>query len=362
MGTQTIPNYPNSSKYTKLLDPNFQNYLYTMFYSGSGVTDFDLNDISLINDLRMKNIVRNIVGDVSMGNALKIEALTATTFHACDASTRWAASSGSLTVDSSDKEEGKIPEQGLAESTAVKKIENSSELDENIELQKPELGDKQKKGVMLNVVRQYCQGIAEKDYRKVEALFADSVQTFLHLKQQPKENLNSYLRGFYQSKKNIKLLANYSAIEIEKNTLKVPIKFIWDKYQTEKLVKMSFDEAFNILSYEELPYQKKEKNNTVEWVGKYVLEGGRQEEAFLSIEELKENKFSFELKLNENGDCKGSLKGKAVILTDNQASTIEIENCKILFKWENEQLKVEEVGECDRHQVSCSFDGYYTKK
>ncbi|MDX1902696.1 MAG: hypothetical protein SFU27_00950 [Thermonemataceae bacterium] len=268
-----------------------------------------------------------------------------------------------FTACQSGKEDNNTPPKGLAESTATKKNEKNDNWEEDIEIAKPELDEKQKKGIMLNVVRQYCQSISEKDYKKLESLFADSIEQFNHLKATQKEKVTVYMRNFYQQKKNIKLMADYGAIEIEKNTIQIPIKFIWEKHQEEKLVKMGFDEAFNMISYEELPYQKKEKNKLKEWVGKYVLEGGRQEEAFLEVKALKNNKFSFELKLNENGDCKGSLEGNAIIISDNQASTIEIEDCKILFKLESDgQIKVEEVGECNRHIITCSFDGYYTKK
>jgi hypothetical protein len=242
--------------------------------------------------------------------------------------------------------------------------DTSNSKTEDPELEEVKVNDAQKKGVMLNIVRQYCQSIAEKDYKKLESLFADSVSRYTFLKNTTKEQIALEMKRFYASKKDIRLIADYGEMKIKDYTLTIPIFTSWDKYKADKQAEITFDKAFNIISFEETPYLKNRDNDKIKnWAGKYVIEGGRQEEAFLEITAISAKKLEFNVRLADNGDCKGTkFEGSAIILSETEASTTESEDCKMSFVLEKDQITLKEVPGCTAHKIACSFEGIYTKK
>ncbi|KOY87111.1 hypothetical protein AD998_14025 [bacterium 336/3] len=242
--------------------------------------------------------------------------------------------------------------------------DSSSSKTEDPELEEFKVNDAQKKGIMLNIVRQYCQSIAEKDYKKLESLFADSVNQYAFLKNTTKEQIALEMKRFYAGKKDIRLVADYGEMKIKDYTLNIPIFISWEKYKADTQAEIIFDKAFNMVSFTEKPYIKaKEGDKVKNWAGKYVIEGGRQEEAFLEITAISAKKLEFSIRLAENGDCKGTkFEGTAIILSDTEASTTESEDCKMSFILEKEQITLKEVPGCTAHKIACSFEGIYTKK
>jgi len=268
----------------------------------------------------------------------------------------------SFMVGCSENKEQNSEEQ--EDTIASKAIKDTSRSEQDPEIEEVKVNDTQKKGVMLNIMRQYCQSISEKDYKKLESLFADSVSQYLYLKNTTKEQIAAEMKGFYSAKKNIRYTADYSNMVIRNYTLNIPITTTWEGYQAEKEAEITFDQAFNILSFKDKPLIKtktSDKNN--KWAGKYVIEGGRQEEAFLEITSLDAKKLEFSIKLADNGDCRGTkFEGTAIVLSETEASTTESEDCKISFVLEKDQITLKEVPGCNAHKIACSFEGVYVKK
>ncbi|MCU0437745.1 MAG: hypothetical protein MUC49_07490 [Raineya sp.] len=242
--------------------------------------------------------------------------------------------------------------------------DTSSSKTEDPELEEVKINDAQKKGVMLNIIRQYCQSIAEKDYKKLESLFADSVSQYTFLKNTTKEQIALEMKRFYAGKKDIRLIADYGEMKIKDYTLSIPIFISWEKYKSDVQAEITFDKAFNITFFIEKPYFKvKESDKIKNWAGKYVIESGRQEEAFLEITAISAKKLEFSVRLADNGDCKGTkFEGTAIILSDTEASTTESEDCKMSFILEKDQITLKEVPGCTAHKIACSFEGIYMKK
>ncbi|MFN3317001.1 MAG: hypothetical protein ACK40K_09335, partial [Raineya sp.] len=129
----------------------------------------------------------------------------------------------------------------------------------------------------------------------------------------------------------------------------------------EVQAKISFDEAFNIIDFSEKPLIQAKLDTKKLWEGKYEFEGGRQIEAYLEIKEMQESKFVFILEINPGGNCKGKFEGKAVLIDEREASSIETEKCKVIFSLKDKQISVEEMPNCSLHGATCSFAGVYTK-
>ncbi len=229
------------------------------------------------------------------------------------------------------------------------------------EEKKVSVSESQKKGVMLNVVRQYCQSQTEQDYQKLASLFADSVLQYLNTSKISKEQVALIAKAKHKDKKNIRYVADYGKMIIENFTLYIPIKYGWDNFQTEVQAEIVFDEAFNIISFAERPIAQAKIDIKKLWEGKYELEGSRQIEAFLEITEMENKKFSFVLEINPEGNCKGKFEGKAILIDDTEASSIETEQCKITFSLKDKQISIEELPNCSFHGATCSFAGVYTK-
>ena len=239
---------------------------------------------------------------------------------------------------------------------------NTEEENEYVfEEKKANVSESQKKGIMLNVVRQYCQSQAEQDYTKLVSLFADSVWQYLNTKKTNKEEVARAAKLKHKDKKNIRYTADYGKLIIEAYTLYIPIKYSWDDFNTEVQAEIVFDEAFNIVSFTERPLAQAKIDLKKLWEGKYEFEGGRQIEAYLEIKEMQDRKFDFVVEINPEGNCKGKFEGRAVLIEDKEASSIETEKCKIAFSLKDKQISIEEMPNCSLHGATCSFTGVYTK-
>jgi hypothetical protein len=230
------------------------------------------------------------------------------------------------------------------------------------EEKKANVSESQKKGVMLNVVRQYCQSQMEQDYTKLMSLFADSVLQYLGAKKITKEMVAQIAKSKHKDKKNIRYTADYGKLSIEGYTLYIPIKYGWENFSAEVQAEISFDEAFNIVAFTERPLTQAKIPLQKQWEGKYEFEGGRQVEAYLEIKAMQDRKFSFVVEINSEGNCKGKFEGKAVLIEDTEASSIETEECKITFSLKDRQISIEEMPNCSLHGATCSFAGVYTKR
>lgn len=263
-------------------------------------------------------------------------------------------------------EESKQEKSTLSQDSAPQQPDKSEkslqEEYEEIGNNKPNLTDAQKKGIMTNIIRQYCQSLSEKDFKKFESLFADSVNQYAQLKNTTKEAVANELKRMLQNKKNIRYMANYTELVIKDFTLTIPISYSWEGFKGEIEASIGFDEAFNIISYQEKPYRKAKEIASV-WSGQYVIEGGRQEEAFLKIKMLDTKKFEFEVKLADNGDCKGTkFEGVALVISEKEASTTETDDCKMSFMLDKDEITLSEVPGCTVHKIGCSFEGVYIRR
>ncbi|GAB4123876.1 MAG: hypothetical protein Fur0027_01730 [Raineya sp.] len=243
----------------------------------------------------------------------------------------------------------------------AEKIETEEENEYIFEEKKSNVSESQKKGIMLNVVRQYCQSMAEQDYPKLASLFADSVSLYLGRKTISKEEVAQMVKATHRNKKNIRYQADYGKMIIEGYTLYIPIKYAWENFDAHVQAKIVFDEAFNITEFSESPIAQAKIDPIKLWEGKYELEGGRQIEAYLEIKELKGDKFTFSLEINPEGNCKGKFEGEALLLNGQEATSTETKACKVKFSLQNKQISVEEMPNCSLHGATCGFAGVYTK-
>jgi len=246
-------------------------------------------------------------------------------------------------------------------SKVSEKPETEEENEYIFEEKKANVSESQKKGVMLNVVRQYCQSQMEQDYTKLMSLFADSVLQYLGAKKISKEMVAQMAKSMHKGKKNIRYIADYGKLSLEGYTLYIPIKYGWENFSAEVQAEISFDEAFNIVAFTERPLAQAKIPLQKQWEGKYEFEGGRQVEAYLEIKEMQNRKFAFVIEINPEGNCKGRFEGKAVLIEDTEASSIETEKCKVTFSLKDKQISIEEMPNCSLHGATCSFAGVYTK-
>lgn len=265
----------------------------------------------------------------------------------------------SCSPQSNNKEKGEKNDSIVGE--ANEKLNTEEENEYIFEEKKANVSESQKKGIMLNIVRQYCQSQAEQDYTKLVSLFADSVWQYLNTKKTNKEEVAQAAKLKHKDKKNIRYTADYGQLIIEDYTLYIPIKYSWDDFNTEVQAKIVFDEAFNIVSFTERPLAQAKIDLKKLWEGKYEFEGGRQIEAYLEIKEMQDRKFDFVVEINPEGNCKGKFEGKAVLIEDKEALSIETEKCKIAFSLKDKQIGIEEMPNCSLHGATCSFTGVYTK-
>lgn len=263
---------------------------------------------------------------------------------------------------SPQSQETKNDKKDTARSESVQKIVSEEEENEYVfEEKKVKVSESQKKGVMLNIVRQYCQSQAEQDYTKLVSLFADSVGRYLSREYIGKEEVARIAKSIHKNKKNIRYTADYSKMIIDDYTLYIPIKYSWENFGAEVQAKISFDEAFNIIDFSEKPLAQAKVDVKKLWEGKYEFEGGRQIEAYLEIKEMQDSKFVFILEINPEENCKGKFEGKAVLIDEKEASSIETEKCKVIFSLKDKQISVDEMPNCSLHGTTCSFAGVYTK-
>ena len=262
---------------------------------------------------------------------------------------------------SSQSQETKNDKKDTTRSEIDEKSVSEEENEYVFEEKKANVSESQKKGVMLNIVRQYCQSQAEQDYTKLVSLFADSVRRYLDREYIDKDEVARIAKSIHKDKKNIRYIADYSKMIIEDYTLYIPIKYSWENFGAEVQAKISFDEAFNITDFSEKPLAQAKVDVKKLWEGKYEFEGGRQIEAYLEIKEMQDSKFVFVLEINPEGNCKGKFEGKAVLIDEKEASSIETEKCKVTFSLKDKQISVEEMPNCSLHGVICSFAGVYTK-
>jgi hypothetical protein len=68
--------------------------------------------------------------------------------------------------------------------------------------------------------------------------------------------------------------------------------------------------------------------------------------------------------VNEDGDCKGEVKGVAEVLSESKAKFTERDGpCGIEFRFSDNHVTIREVGGCGAYRdVSCFFEGAYAKK
>ncbi|WP_448530443.1 hypothetical protein [Raineya sp.] len=226
---------------------------------------------------------------------------------------------------------------------------------------KAKLNVEQQKGIAINIIQQYCQSLNEQDFKKLQSLFADSVQFYLGQKQISKEAVAQIEKAKLKNLKNPRFFADLAKVQVFPQKAIVPIKQIETEKNRTFEAEFTFDEAYNIVAYQERPYLERKKSLQEQWEGKFVIEGGRQIEAFLEIKNFKENAFEFFLEINPNGDCKGKYEGKASLSSDTQATSIENELCNISFELRKDgQISISEKKPCKLHQITCSFEGIYT--
>ncbi|MCS6795592.1 MAG: hypothetical protein NZ516_06505 [Raineya sp.] len=228
---------------------------------------------------------------------------------------------------------------------------------------KPMLNEKQVKGIVINVVQQYCQSLNEADFKKLQSLFADSVQSYLGNQKISKEVVAQMARARLKNLKNPRFFADLAKIQVFPQKILVPIKQLTNEKNITFEAEFSFDEAFNIIAYQERPYNERKKSLQELWEGRFVIEGSKQVEAYLLIKNFKENQFEFVLEINPEGNCKSKYEGKAVLNAENEAFSIENNDCKVAFllKNEGELIAISEKNRCLLHSITCSFEGNYTR-
>lgn len=239
--------------------------------------------------------------------------------------------------------------------------EEQEEVEYIFEEKKIGVSEEQKKGIMLNIVRQYCQSQMEQDYQKLSSLFADSVQQYLFTTKISKEQVVLASKTLHKGKKNIRYTADYSKMTIKDYTLHIPIRYSWEGFSREVQAEIIFDEAFNIISYQETPLTKTKIDLKKLWEGQYELKTENRTEAYLEIKEMQDKKFSFKIEINSDKNCKEKFEGKAVLLNKQEASSIETDACKVIFSLKEGQISIEELPNCTLHGAVCSFAGVYTK-
>ncbi len=82
------------------------------------------------------------------------------------------------------------------------------------------------------------------------------------------------------------------------------------------------------------------------------------------IKHLKDSTFSFEFTIGTADQCTGTQKGEATAtdsVTFVHQSKFNSQDCKIEFKFADNQVNIVESGMCD-HGTSCNYQGTYTKK
>lgn len=227
---------------------------------------------------------------------------------------------------------------------------------------KAKLNADQQKGIVINIIQQYCQSLNEQDFKKLQSLFADSVQFYLGQKQISKEAVAQIEKTKLKNLKNPRFFADLAKVQVFPQKAIVPIKQIEIEKNRTFEAEFTFDEAYNIVAYQERPYSERKKSLKEQWEGKFVIEGSRQIEAYLEVKNFKENTFEFFLEINPNGDCKGKYEGKASLNSDTQAVSVENELCNISFELRKDgQISISERKPCKLHQITCSFEGIYTK-
>ncbi len=226
---------------------------------------------------------------------------------------------------------------------------------------KAKLNAQQQKGIAINIIQQYCQSLNEQDFKKLQSLFADSVQFYLGQKQISKEAVAQIEKTKLKNLKNPRFFADLSKVQVFPKKTIVPIKQIELEKSRIFEAEFTFDEAYNIVAYQERPYIEKKKSLQEQWEGKFVIEGARQIEAYVEIKHFKENTFEFFLEINPNSDCKSKYEGKATLISDIQAISAEGELCDISFELRKDrQISISERKPCQLHSLTCSFEGVYT--
>jgi hypothetical protein len=265
---------------------------------------------------------------------------------------------------------GACKQEQLSEKTEKDTTQNKKVASQNTEADsieyvfqenKANLNIEQQKGIVINIVQQYCQSLNEQDFKKLQSLFADSVQFYLGQKHITKEAVAQIEKAKLKNRKNPRFFADLAKIQVFPQKAIVPIKQIEPEKNRTFEAEFVFDEAYNIIAYQERPFLERKIPLKEQWEGKFVIEGGRQIEAYLEIKNFKENTFDFFLEINPNTDCKGKYEGKASLSSDMQANSFENELCNISFELRKDgQISISERKPCRLHSPTCSFEGIYT--
>lgn len=219
------------------------------------------------------------------------------------------------------------------------------------------VNDKQKQGIVTNVIRQYCQSLSEKDYKKLESLFTDSVAEYGSLRKTTPQLVTQYAKNLLGSKKKVYYSAEYKYLTISDYTAKIPISYIWDNYEGNIEAEIVFDEAFNIISFKERPsFKSKEVVDAKIWIGEYE---GENESIYVRKVEDKELDIAV---IFGKLSCNTEWEGKITLLTPTTAR-IKSKQCEVLFSLYKNQLEVKnKPANCQFENLRCSFGGIYTKK
>lgn len=227
---------------------------------------------------------------------------------------------------------------------------------------KPALNNNQHKGIIINTIQQYCQSLNEKDQKKLCSLFADSVQLY-ESKQKVSKEIASLSIINVKSKKypSARYFAQLNEIQFFTQKVVVPINQISDDTNSIIELELSFDNAYNIVSYQEKPFKPNKVPLQKQWEGKFVMELNKQIEAYLEIKNFKANRFEFILELNPVRNCGSLYKGNATLTNLYEAQANHPE-CPITFQLKpSGAIVVNERANCSLHNITCSFEGYYIR-